>query len=136
MPQLNSVSLTDRQPTPKTHTFTPDGFTPNNTGQGTLIEVLNGVVADANVIRAQMKASAGGRRKPMVTLAVPYTVTETVNGVTRTQVLWTDSVKIEYNFDSRTPRHRRNDIVGMVQSMHGTGLAFFDKLFVDTEHVW
>ena len=136
MPQLNSVSLLDRQPTPKTHTFTPDGFTPNNTGQGTLIEVSDGVVANANVIRAQMKASAGGRRKPMVTLAVPYFVTQTVNGIARVEVLWTDSVKIEYNFDSRTPRHRRNDIVGMVHSMHGPGQSFFDKLFVDTEHVW
>lgn len=132
MPQLQNLILTDRtSPTPEEHTLTPR-------------DIVNGVgtvVLQGDVPIGETRVSVGLRRANSrfhceLRFVVPTVVEETINGVLRPQILFTDYVTVKTSFDHRSTLVNRNNIIGMVQSALGADKVLIHDAMVGLEGVY
>lgn len=131
MPAITNLILTDRATTPVNHTFVPEGI-PN--GVATLVESDGVKVGDKKFTIAKRKNA--NRRKVHLRMVVPVVATETINGISEPKVVRTAYANIDFNFDVRSTRQERDDLVGMLYTALADGAAMVDKAVVDLEDVY
>lgn len=131
MPNLQSIVLTDRAPTPVNRTFTPR-------------ELSNGVGVTANTSVTPIGAErfsvsnkrTGSKFKGELRLTVPVVQTETINGVSRPVVVRTAHVTLTTSFDDTSTEQERKDAIGMLQSSLDPSKVLVNDTLIKTEGVY
>jgi len=131
MPAITNLVLTDRATTPVNHTFVPEGI-PN--GTAVLVESDGVKVGDKKFSISKRKNAT--RRKVHLRMVVPVVATETINGIDSPKVVRTAYANVDFNFDVRSTRQERDDLVGMLYSALANGAAMVDAAVVDLEDVY
>jgi len=111
MPQLQNMTLTDRQATPVAHTFTPRDIV---NGVGTVIE-SSGIPIGNNRVSISLNRTQSGKYKAKITSAFPVVQTQTINGVSTPVVVRTHYASIEFTFDESSSQTERDSFVGMMR---------------------
>lgn len=132
MPQLQNLVLTDRAPTPVTHTFVPQGVTDN---VGTVVET-NGVPLGQSQVRVSMRKTPNGKHNGRLRMDIPTVVSETINGVSSPKVVRMAYVDLSIRFDSGSTLEERNNVVGMLHSALATGQTLVEGALVRLESVY
>jgi hypothetical protein len=125
-----NLVLTDRAGTPVNHTFTPDGK-PN--GIVTWVE-SNGVKVGDKTFTVGWRTSAS-RRRVSLRLVVPVVADQTINGISSPSVIRTAYANVDFNFDVRSTKQERDDIVGMLATAIAKATTQVDKAIVDLERI-
>lgn len=111
MPQLQNMTLTDRQGTPVAHTFTPRDIV---NGVGTVIE-SSGIPIGNNRVSVSLTRTQSGKYKAKITSAFPVVQTQTINGVSTPVVVRTHYASLEFTFDESSNQAERDNFVGMMR---------------------
>jgi hypothetical protein len=114
MPQLATITLTDRQDTPVTHAFTPQDVNPE-TRVGILVE-SDGTPIGNNLLSVSSRRMPSGKYKAKLGLKIPVVMNETINGVTRPTIVRTHFLNLECSFEESSTEDERNDAIGMFVS--------------------
>lgn len=132
MPQLATVTLTDRTPvTPVARTFVPR-------------DVVNGVgavVYNAGLLIGEQRGTismkkVGTRYKGEFRLTLPVVAIETINGVGNPKILRTNYIECKVSWDERSPLQERDDAVGMMSNALGVSKVLINDAFVKCEGVF
>lgn len=131
MPQLQVLTLTDRQSTPVVHTFNPENITQN----------VASVVENKDVPIGNPRLSISLRQtakayKATMKLVVPVVATSTINGVTTPVVVRTAYATLEFEFDKTSTEAERNNFVGMLQNSLDKSKTLTDGVLVKLEGVF
>lgn len=132
MPQLQSVSLTDRTPvTPVNRVFVPRDIV---NGVGSC--VFNaGVPIGEQRITVSMKKT-GTRFKGELRLTLPVVATETINGVSAPKVVRTAYVNVSVSFDEKSTQQERDDAMGLAANSLTPSRVLVNDSFVKCEGVY
>lgn len=134
MPQLTSITVNDGLDTPVSHTFERGNFPVQGAVTvGTLYETDGTILGDIKVSLKTVDRSRE-RLRPVMTVAVPVVVTETINGVSVDRVVDTDHIRIEGNFGSSSTTDRRKVICGLAANLLGDTTV--KDVFEDLEGLW
>jgi len=131
MPQLQALTLTDRQTSPVAHTFQPESISQN---VGSVVENKDVPIGNPRYslsLRQTSKAYKGTLK-----FAVPVVVTQTINGVNTPVVARTSYVNCEFEFDKTSSEQERNDVVGMFQSSLAPGAVLVNDMLVKLQGVY
>lgn len=132
MPQLQTVTLTDRTPgTPATIVFTPRDIVQ---GVGTVVNASGVPVGEKKLTVTSRKAQS--RYHGELRLTIPVVATETINGVSRPMVVRTAYVTIKTSFDEKSSTQERADAIGMTMSALAPGVTLVDGALVGLEGVY
>lgn len=131
MPQLQVMTLADRQSTPVIHTFSPENIQ-NNVGS---------VVENKDVPIGNPRYSISLRQtakayKATVKMSVPVVATSTTNGVSTPMVVRTSYVTAEFEFAKTSTQQERNDFIGMFQDSFRKANNLVDGVLVNLEGVY
>lgn len=131
MPQLQAITLTDRQTTPVVHTFNPENISQN----------VASVVENKDVPIGNPRLSISLRQtakayKATMKLAVPVVATSTINGVSTPLVVRTAYATLEVEFDKTSTEAERNNFVGMLQDSLSKSKTLTDGVLVKLEGVY
>lgn len=131
MPQLQTLSLTDRQSTPVVHAFIPESINQN----------VGSVVENKDVPIGNPRYSLSLRQtvrsyKASLKFSVPVVVTQTANGVSTPVVTRTSYVNCEFEFDKTSTEQERKDVVGMFQSSLAPGAVLVNDTVVKLQGVY
>lgn len=126
MPAMTNIALTDREGTPVTHTFKPRSLK-NDVAE---LVVDSGVPIGNERLTLSLRKS-GSYYKGEARLILPELATETINGVDRSTVVRTNSVRIEVQFAESSTRQERDNAIGLAYSLLADGRAMVDETFVD-----
>lgn len=133
MPQLQSISLTDRTPvTPANIVFVPRDI--DAKGVGTAVNTA-GVPIGEKRISVSMK-KAGARYNGEVRLVLPVVVTETINGVSRPVIARTAYITVSASFDEKSTEQERNDAVGLMATALATNRVLVNDALVKLEGIY
>lgn len=130
MPAFNPVDLKDHQATPVVHTFKP--LTKELGGLFVWSE-SDGVPLNSNRLTALRKESEK-QIKPSVRIQVPKVQTETVNGISRPVVVYTDYVNIEFSFSKASSLEDRKELRALARNILTDTTAAFSAFFDDLEN--
>ena len=131
MPQLQALSLTDRQATPVVHVFQPESI---NQNVGSVVENKDVPIGNPRYslsLRQTSKAYKGTLK-----FAVPIVVNQTINGVSTPVVARTSYVNCEFEFDKTSTEQERSDVVGMFQSSLAPGAVLVNDTLVKLQGVY
>lgn len=131
MPQLQALTLTDRQKSPVAHTFQPEGISQN---VGSVVENKDVPIGNPRYslsLRQTAKAYKGTLK-----FAVPIVVNQTINGVSTPVVARTSYVNCEFEFDKTSTEQERSDVVGMFQSSLAPGAVLVNDTLVKLQGVY
>lgn len=131
MAQRAPITLADRETTPVNHIFTPNG---GDTHTANFRRAGASLIEDERLsvsLREQPD-----RTKTRQVIAYPFVVTEVVNGVSQTRVLYTDYATVEFQFDKRSTTQRRKNLVGMTEKSLAPSQTILSSVFVDNERIW
>lgn len=131
MPQLQTLSLTDRQSTPVVHAFIPESI---NQNVGSVVE--NKDVPIGNPRFTVSLRQTARSYKANLKFSVPVVVTQTVNGVATPVVARTSYVNCEFEFDKTSSEQERKDVVGMFQSSLAPGAVLVNDTVVKLQGVY
>jgi len=131
MPQLQTLSLTDRQSTPVVHAFIPESI---NQNVGSVVE--NKDVPIGNPRFTVSLRQTARSYKANLKFSVPVVVTQTVNGVNTPVVARTSYVNCEFEFDKTSSEQERKDVVGMFQSSLAPGAVLVNDTVVKLQGVY
>lgn len=131
MSALTSFAVNDRESTPVGHTFTP---VDNPNGLARFIEA--GVVPIADRVYSMSWKKTALRAKVRAVLSDPKVVTETINGVDSTKVMWKNHAEVIFNFDTRSTLQDRKNIVGMLANSLLESVGVLDDTFTGLEAVY
>lgn len=134
MPSATSFSVNDRENTPVSHTFVPNGFSPDNS-------VAFFKEAGANYKIEDIKYSISGResaqnRKVKCKLEVPVVVEETINGVTVPKVVRTAYGEVTFTFPLTSSEQERDNLVGMLANSLASSVTVINSVVVGDEAIW
>jgi len=113
MPALTIITANDRESTPVTHSFSPDG---EENGVFRFVET-DGVPVGDNVLTVSKNVTPAQKRKLRVRLAMPVTVTETVNGVDSPKIVRTAYADFAFTFDKESTLQERKNLVGLMAGL-------------------
>jgi hypothetical protein len=134
MPQLTSITVNDGLDTPVSHTFERGNFPVQGAVTvGTLYESDGTIIGD-NKLSLKTVDRSKARLRPVLSLSVPVTVTETINGVSVESVVDTNHIRIEGNFGSSSTTDNRKVIRGLAANLLDD--ATVKALFEDLEGLW
>lgn len=131
MPQLQALTLTDRQASPVAHTFQPEGISQN---VGSVVEHKDVPIGNPRYslsLRQTPKAYKGTLK-----FAVPIVVNQTINGVSTPVVARTSYVNCEFEFAKTSTEQERKDVVGMFQSSLAPGAVLVNDTLVKLQGVY
>lgn len=131
MPQLQAISLNDRETTPVAHAFTPKDI---KDGVGAVVRSSGVPVGEESLTVSMRRASTRYRGK--VTLAVPVVQTETISGISKPVVVRTAYAEINFTFDSASTTQERNNIVGMLADALAPSKILINDTIVKLEGVY
>lgn len=111
MPQLQSITLSDRAATPVTHTFVPRD----------VVDRVGTVVSGNGTLVGEKKLTVSTRRtedrfRARIVLALPQVQNIVVGGVTKPTVVRTAFANLEFVFATDSTEQERKDAVGMLAS--------------------
>lgn len=131
MPQLQALTLTDRQASPVAHTFQPEGISQN---VGSVVENKDVPIGNPRYslsLRQTEKAYKGTLK-----FAVPIVVNQTINGVSTPVVARTSYVNCEFEFAKTSTEQERKDVVGMFQSSLAPGAVLVNDTLIKLQGVY
>jgi hypothetical protein len=131
MPQLQAISLNDRETTPVAHAFVPRDI---KNGVGTVVRSTGIPVGDESLTVSMRRASTRYRGK--VTLSVPVVQTQTINGVSTPVVVRTAYADVNFTFDATSTTQERKNLVGMMADALAAGKVLVNGAIVDLEGVY
>lgn len=134
MPARTTITVNDRESTPVAHAFTPRGDIAGAVG-ATFRTVANTLIEEESLI-LRWGTSQNGRRTARVTIADPYVVTETINGVNVPKVLGVGFVDLNIRFDADVPLQQRKNLVGMLANLLASSQAVVEPVVTGVEGVW
>lgn len=132
MPNLTSIAVNDRESTPVTHTYEPQGIDSNGVGR---LAVPASVKIGEEKLSLSIRQS-GTKWKVRAVMTDPVLVTETINGVDRNEVERVGIANIEFTFDERSTTQERANLVGKLANLLGQSTGFPNDIFVDLESFW
>jgi len=130
MPQLQALTLTDRQTSPVAHTFQPESISQN---VGSVVENKDVPIGNP---RYSLSLQTSKAYKGTLKFAVPVVVTQTINGVNTPVVARTSYVNCEFEFDKTSSEQERKDVVGMFQSSLAPGAVLVNDMLVKLQGVY
>lgn len=110
MPQLQAISLNDRETTPVAHAFVPSTVVD---GVG-VVSRYNGVLLGEETLSVSSRRASGKLRAKLV-LRVPVVQNETINGIVRPNIVRTGFVAVDFVFDESSSEQERKNLIGMLQ---------------------
>jgi hypothetical protein len=132
MPALTSITINDGESTPVAHTFVPQSKT--DTGLARLVESDGTPIGD-NVVTVSLKRTPT-KVKARLSLAMPVTVDETVNGVVSPKVVRTAYANIDFSFDPTSSLQERKNLAVLAGNALASGDVFIDAVFHDLEGIY
>lgn len=133
MPQLQAISLNDRETTPVAHAFVPkDIVQPGSIGRVTR---SSGVPVGEELLTVSYR-KANKKCRTKIVLAVPVVQTQTINGVSTPVVVRTGYVEINFTFDETSTTQERKNLVGMIADSLATSKTLVNDTVVNCEGVY
>lgn len=131
MPQLQAISLNDRETTPVAHAFAPRDI---KNGVGTVVRSTGIPIGDESLTVSMRRASTRYRGK--VTLSVPVVQTQTINGISTPVVVRTAYADVNFTFDATSTTQERKNLVGMIADSLAASKTLINGAIVDLEGVY
>lgn len=131
MPQLQAISLNDRETVPVAHAFVPRDIKDH---VGTVVRSSGIPVGDETLTISMKRASTRYRGK--LTLAVPVVQTQTINGVSTPVVVRTAYADVNLTFDPTSTTQERKNLVGMVADALSASKTLVNSALVDLEGIY
>lgn len=131
MPQLQAISLNDRETTPVAHAFVPRDI---KNGVGTVVRSTGVPIGDESLTVSMRRANARYRGK--VTLSVPVVQSQVINGVTTPVVVRTAYADVNFTFDATSTTQERKNLVGMIADSLAASKTLINGAIVDLEGVY
>lgn len=131
MPQLQSISLNDRETTPVAHAFTPRDVID---GTGTVVR-YTGILTGEETLTVSSRRS-GGKLRAKLTLKVPVVQTETINGISTPKVVRTSFVACDFVFDETSTEQERKNLIGMMQDAFTPAKLLVNDAIVKGEGIY
>lgn len=131
MPQLQTISLNDRETTPVAHVFTPRDIVE---GTGSAVR-YTGVLSGEEVFQVSSRRS-GGKLRAKVVLRVPVVQTETINGIATPKVVRSSFVAADFVFDELSSEQERKNLVGMFQDCFTANKLLVNDAIVKGEGIY
>jgi len=132
MPQLASVSLTDRTPvTPVVRTFVPRDIV-NGVGK---VVFNSGVPIGEQTLTVSQKR-VGKRFKGELRFVLPVVATETINGISVPKVVRTNYINLSTSWDETSTQQECDDAVSLMSFALGTSKVLINDALVKCEGVY
>lgn len=131
MPQLQSISLNDRETTPVAHAFTPRDVID---GVGSVVR-YTGILVGEEIFTVSSRRS-GGKLRAKLTLRVPVVQTETINGISTPKVVRTAFFAGDFVFDESSTEQERKNLIGMVQDAFTASKLLVNDAVVKGEGIY
>lgn len=131
MPQLQAISLNDREATPVAHAFVPRDI---KNGVGTVVRSTGVPIGDESLTVSMRRANARYRGK--VTLSVPIVQSQNINGVITPVVVRTAYADVNFTFDATSTTQERKNLVGMIADSLAASKTLINGAIVDLEGVY
>lgn len=131
MPQLQAISLNDRETVPVAHAFVPRDIKDH---VGTVVRSSGIPVGDETLTISMKRASTRYRGK--LTLAIPVVQTQTINGVSTPVVVRTAYADVNMTFDPTSTTQERKNLVGMVADALSASKTLVNSALVDLEGIY
>lgn len=133
MPQLQSIVLTDRAPTPVAHTFVPFD---KKGDVGYVVEQGASPIGNAELSISRRQVASSGRYIVTVKLSRPTVVIETINGVSTSKIQRVAYGEATFKFDETSTEEERNNFVGMFADAFGTSKTLVNDTVVKLTGVY
>lgn len=128
MPNLSTITVNDGLDTPVSHTFSQNYS--GVQGVGVLLESDGTVIGD-NKLTLKPADRTAAKLRPSVVLAIPTTVTETIDGVNRTTVERTAYFRGDFTFDRDHTEDERKVVLGLAKNLFAH--ADIESVVIDLE---
>jgi hypothetical protein len=132
MPNMTTLTINDRQPTPVPHDFKPQGI---QNGVATFIHSQGIPAGDVRLTMSQTR-NQNGRRKVTMKITAPVVGDVVVDGVTKTGVQRTNYAELTFNYDETSTQTERETVMAFVAYLTGSGNAFMNAIVRDLEGFW
>lgn len=131
MPQLQSVVLTDRMPTPVNHTFLPRDI---QNGVATVVSSTGVVVAEKRLTLSLRRT--GTKIKGRMIIAVPETQNQEVNGIVSPVAVRTAIADVQFTFDNGSTTQERKNLIGFLASALDASKTLVNDTFVELQGIY
>jgi len=135
MVAATSFSVDDRESTPVSHTFTPNGFSADNS-VAFFKNVGSVPIEDEKFSISWRESKASQNRKVRLKLEVPVVVTETINSVNVPKVARVAICDATFTFSLDSSEQERDNAVGMFANALAASQAVIDGTLVETNAIW
>lgn len=131
MPQLQAISLNDRETTPVAHAFVPSTIID---GVG-VVTRYNGVLTGEESLQISSRRSADTLRAKL-TLRVPVIQNETISGIVKPKVVRTAFVAVDFVFSVDSTEQERKNLIGMLQDSLAPAKLLVNDAIVKGEGIY
>lgn len=132
MSARTNLVLKDRAGTPVSHTFTPDGDTP----EGVHVFSEKTSVPAGNPQYTAFATRKGGKYRPSLRLTIPIVQTQTINGVSTPVVVRTAQVWLSAVFDELSSEQERKDAIGQMADSLDASQTQINDLLLGTSDIY
>ncbi len=129
MPQLNTVTLGDRQTPAVLHDFVPRGI---EGSVATLVESTGIPIGDRKITVSSTR-TGNGRAKVTIKLAIPVVQDQVIAGVNNPVLLRTAYAETVFSFDASSTKQERADISELMTGLLSSGIPMTKKVIEDLE---
>lgn len=127
MPSMTAISLADREVAPVTHVFQPS--TPQN-GVARLVNGVSGIPVGNESLTVSTRPS-GRRIKTKMVLTAPVVQTQTINGISKPEVVRTGYAEVTFTFEDTSSLQERKNLVGMTYAALAAGQVTMNDVFTN-----
>lgn len=134
MAAIASLSLDDREDTPVTHTFVPNGID-SGTASWKESDALGNPIGD-NTFSVSYRKTASGLHKVRTVLRIPAVVVETIDGVARQKVERVAYANLEFTFAGDSTEQERENILGILSDALAADQSVLNPLYTKLESIY
>lgn len=131
MPQLQAISVNDRETTPVAHAFVPRDI---KDGVGTVVRTTGIPVGEELFTISNRKTN--GKYRVKLVLMVPVVQTETINGISKPVVVRQGYGEVNFTFHETSTTQERKNVVGMLMNALDPTKVLVNSTVVDLEGVF
>ncbi len=132
MAARSTVILQDREATPVSHSFSPDGDDANGVH---VFSEKTGVPIGNSRLTASLRNS-NGKYRPSLRLQVPIVQTQTINGVSSPVVVRTAYADLTFTFDASSTEQERENVTGMLADALLADQTMINDLIVNLSDIY